>query len=135
MKKGGPKSENRAAFKVLARFSRFPGTPKNMPNGSQMEPKIDKQIIKSSENWAMEKTCKNRLPTSRQKCHDSAKWGLIIITDQDIFFMKFEEVAKMPLLGVPGSKRQPKGIQKASKRAPESLKMTSKRRPQGIRIR
>ena len=42
LKKGGPKCENRTPVKVLARFSTFPNTPKNMPNRSQMEPNISK---------------------------------------------------------------------------------------------
>ena len=51
LEKGCRKSENRAAFNFLARFSRFPGIPKNMPNRSKMEPTIDTKL-KISENWA-----------------------------------------------------------------------------------
>jgi len=49
--KGGRKSENRAAFNLLARFSRFPGIQKNMQNRSKMEPTIDTKL-KISGNWA-----------------------------------------------------------------------------------
>ena len=80
----------------------------------QWSPKFPKSL-KNTKNLGVQKTCKNRLPKSRQKCHDSAKWGLRKTRFRDPFLMKFEKVAKMAPLGVPGSKRHPKGMQRPPK--------------------
>ena len=45
--KRGPKCENCTPVNVLVPFSRFPGTSKSMPNGAQMDPRIEKNVEKT----------------------------------------------------------------------------------------
>ena len=83
------------------------------------------------ENDAAKKTTKNLSPKCRQQDQNGVKtgWGGPFDAGDVPKITKIHKFAKMDPRGVPGSKRHPKGNQKASKRHPKGVQKPSKRCP------
>ena len=128
LKKGCPKCENCTPVGVLARFSKFPGTPKNIANGTQMESTINKQL-KKSEKLAVNKKKEKR------NCHEVAKsikitstWGPRGGVAKAVRSSKIVEHNTSCLSGPDGRPR----IQKASQRRPKGVQEVAKRHEKDI---
>ena len=88
------------------------------------------------ENDATEKAIKNLPPNSRQQYQNCRKKGLTFHAGDAPKIVEIHKFAKMDPRDVQGSKRHPKGTQKApkdtqkaSRRHPKGIKKPSKRRP------
>jgi len=83
---------------------------------------------------ATKKTSKNLPPKSRQKDQHFVKHGPTFRGKKVPEIIKNHKFAKMDPKDVQGSKRHPKGTQKAPKRHPQSIQKASKNHPKDVQI-
>ena len=97
-----------------------------LQNACQMYPKWNPKLTKSVTNQKIresKKHVKKDCPEVGKSIKMTSKWGpggrRKVRKSSKI--KQFPTFAKMAPMGVPGSKRRPKGIQKASKRIPKGV--------------
>ena len=126
--KGGPKCENRTPVNVLAPFPRFPGPPKNIPDGPQMEPKISKKLEKLQKLGCPKKQIK----TDCQKVCKSVTTRQNGVSEKLGFGTLFWWNSRKSPKWSPWVSRARKGIPKASKRLSKGVQKAWKWRPKGV---